>query len=407
MRILLLSQWFDPEPAFKGLIFAKELEKSGNKVEVITGFPNYPGGRIYSKYRIKFLQSEVIDGISIKRVPLYPSHNSSSVGRIFNYLSFAFSSLVYGVFSIRDIDVIYVYNPPMTAAISAVLIGIFRRIPVVVDINDLWPDTLAATGMIKNKFILSMVAKICLWVYQKSSHIVVGTPGYRKKLIDRGISDQKIDVIYNWCDEDAICFPTELNLNEFGMEGRFNIVFAGTMGKAQALDSVLRAAKIIEKKNKIIQFVFVGGGIEVDNLKKICQELQIKNVIFIPRLPFSEVGKVLSVADVLLVHLKNDSLFEITLPAKIQAYLKVGKPIIMGVKGDAASIISKSNSGYCAIPEDEESIADAVNKMFELPPDELKLMGIRGLEYYNNNLSLKIGAEKFIKVFNHVVVKKN
>jgi len=402
MRILLITQWFDPEPAFKGLIFAKELKKSGNDVEVITGFPNYPGGEVYSGYRIKMLQREVIDGIKVSRVPLYPSHDLSALGRSFNYISFALSSCFYGLFSLRKIDVIYVYNPPMTAAISAAFIGLFRRIPFVVDINDLWPDTLAATGMVKNKYLLSFIGKVCLWVYKHSAHIVVGTPGYRKKLIERGVPKEKIDIIYNWCDEEALTLSTVTNADEYGMSDRFNIVFAGTMGKAQALDSVIRAAKLIESRHDKVQFVFVGGGVEVENLKKITQDLLLENVIFIPRLPFSQISKVLSCADALLVHLKNDPLFEITFPAKIQAYLKIGKPIIMGVKGDAASILTKSGAGFCVLPENEDSIAEAVSKVFQLSQSELNEMGARGLEYYNKHLSLKIGVRKFIKVFESV-----
>jgi colanic acid biosynthesis glycosyl transferase WcaI len=403
MRILLITQWFDPEPAFKGLIFAKELKKSGKEVEVITGFPNYPGGHIYPGYRIKMLQREVIDGIKVSRVPLYPSHDLSALSRSFNYISFALSSFFYGLFSLRKIDVIYVYNPPMTAAISAAFIGLFRRIPFVVDINDLWPDTLAATGMVKNKYLLKFIGKVCLWVYKRASHVVVGTPGYRKKLIERGMPEEKIDVIYNWCDEEALSLPAVTNAHEYGMDNRFNIVFAGTMGKAQALDSVIRAAKLIESRHEKVQFVFVGGGIEVKNLKKITQDLLLENVIFIPRLPFSQISKVLSCADVLLVHLKNDPLFEITFPAKIQAYLKIGKPIIMGVKGDAASILTKSGAGYCVLPENEESIAEAVSIVFQLSQAELENMGARGLEYYNKHLSLNIGVKKFIKVFESVV----
>lgn len=407
MRILLLTQWFDPEPAFKGLIFAKEIKKAGHEVEVITGFPNYPGGNLYPGYRIKLLQKEEIDNIKVSRVPLYPSHNLSALQRIFNYISFAISSFFYGVFSLRNIDVIYVYNPPMTVAVSAAFIGMFRRIPFVVDINDLWPDTLAATGMIKNKYLLSFIGKICLWVYKQSAYVVVGTPGYRKKLMLRGVPEEKIDVIYNWCDEEALTMPDEKNPQEYGMEDKFNIVFAGTMGKAQALDSVIRAAKLIEKRYEKIQFVFVGGGIEIENLKNLSQTLMLNNTIFIPRLPFDEIGKVLAVADVLLVHLKNDPLFEITLPAKIQAYMKVGKPIIMGVKGDAASIVTQAGAGYCVIPENEESIADAVSKLFNGSDNELKEMGDRGLEYYTNNLSLKIGVERFLDIFKRAVSKSD
>ena len=155
MRILLLTQWFDPEPTFKGLAFAQELKKQGHEVQVLTGFPNYPGGKIYDGYKLKLYQREVVEGISILRVALYPSHDSSVLRRIFNYISFAFMAMFFGIFTIKKIDVIYAYHPPLTVGIAAICIKFFRRIPIVYDIQDMWPDTLKATGMLNNDNILS------------------------------------------------------------------------------------------------------------------------------------------------------------------------------------------------------------------------------------------------------------
>ena len=161
-RILLITQWFDPEPTFKGILFAKELVSRGFEVEVITGFPNYPGGTLYDGYRVKFIQKEVIDGVFVTRVPLFPSHDKSKLGRVFNYLSFAFSSFLYGLFFSKRADVIYAYHPPLTVGISALIIKLFRRVPVVLDIQDMWPDTLRTTGMISNSRLLDFVSKACI-----------------------------------------------------------------------------------------------------------------------------------------------------------------------------------------------------------------------------------------------------
>ena len=149
-RILLLTQWFDPEPTFKGMVFARELLRQGLEVEVLTGFPNFPGGKVYPGYRIRLLQREVIDGVQVTRVPLYPSHDHSVTRRVLTYASFAASSLVYGLFMARRADVIYAYHPPLTVGITASLIRLFHRIPLVYDIQDMWPDTLCATGMFTN-----------------------------------------------------------------------------------------------------------------------------------------------------------------------------------------------------------------------------------------------------------------
>lgn len=156
IRVLLLTQWFDPEPTFKGLVFARALVEKGFDVEVITGFPNYPGGKVYPGYKIKILQKEQIDGVSVVRVPLYPSHDKNKLGRILNYVSFSTSLVLYGLFSKRP-DVIYSYHPPLTVGVASAVIGFFRRVPVVNDIQDMWPDTLSSTGMISNRRVLSVV----------------------------------------------------------------------------------------------------------------------------------------------------------------------------------------------------------------------------------------------------------
>jgi colanic acid biosynthesis glycosyl transferase WcaI len=405
MRILFISQWFDPEPAFKGLPFARALKDTGHDVEVITGFPNYPGGKVYPGYRIRLLQREVLQGVHINRVPLFPSHSPSALGRIFNYVSFGISSCLFGVFGAGKTDVMYVYHPPLTVGMSAAIVGLIRGVPFVIDINDLWPDTLGATGMIRNKLLLKIVGYFCGWVYRRAARIVVGTPGIRSRLIDEGVPPEKTEVIYNWSDERALRVSGQLDPGEFGMKGRFNIVFAGNMGKAQALDVVIRAAKRVHGLSPRVQFVFVGGGIEVENLKRLVDETHAPNVRFLPRMSMDEVGSVLVAADVLLVHLKDDPLFEITIPSKTQAYMSVGRPILMAVKGDAARLVKSAGAGLCAPPENEKSLAEAVIAMANMSPEALSDMGRCGREYYDDQLSLTVGVGKFLAAFELAAAK--
>ena len=153
MRILFVTQWFDPEPTVKGLVFAKELAGRGHTVEVLTGFPNYPGGVIYRGYKLRLFQLETLDGISVIRTFIYPSHNSSRIGRAANYISFALSAAVAGLFLAKKADVMYVYHPPASVAFAAIIINLFRRIPFLYDIQDLWPDTLVATGMVRSRLV--------------------------------------------------------------------------------------------------------------------------------------------------------------------------------------------------------------------------------------------------------------
>ena len=406
MRILMLTQWFDPEPTFKGLLFAKELSKRGHSVEVLTGFPNYPGGKIYNGYRIKFFQREFIDGISIIRVPLYASHDSNAIKRIGNYITFALSASFIGSFLVKRPDVIYVYHPPATVGLPAFLLHLLHRVPFVYDIQDLWPDTLEATGMVGNKLALRMVDRWCRYIYSQAARIVVLSPGFREMLIRRGVPEHKIEVIYNWCEEDKIQ-STARNKSlarELGMTGRFNVVFAGTMGKAQALDAVLGVARLLRDKLPKIQFVFVGGGIDVDKLKEKAIGQKLTNIRFLPRRPSSEIGSILNLADVLLVHLRNDPLFRITIPSKTQAYMATGRPILMGVKGDAAALVEKAEAGLTCIPEDPQDIAATVEKFYNMTHEELALMGHNGIMFYEQELSLQIGASRFEKIFRSVSV---
>jgi len=402
-----LTQWFDPEPTFKGLLFAKKLHELGNDVEVITGFPNYPGGKLYSGYRQKWCSRETIEGVSIVRVPLYPSHEASAIKRILNYLSFALSSCLYGIFLAKKADVIYVYHPPMTVGLSGAVIAFFRQTPFVYDIQDLWPDTLRATGMINNKHVLNLVGIFCSWIYCKSSHIVVLSQGFRDLLVRRGVEDAKISVIYNWCDELALKVQKETGTDLSCMDGYFNVVFAGNMGKAQALKAVIEAAKIVSSKDKKIQFIFVGSGLEVEALKKMSTSLNLDNVYFLPRMPMNEVGTVLARADVLLVHLRDDPLFSITIPSKTQAYLSMGKPILMAVRGDSADLIQKAEAGLVVFPENAGSIANGVLQLASLPLKIRKTMGEKAKRFYEKELSLSIGTEKFVSLFNQLIVNKS
>ena len=399
MKILLLTQWFDPEPTFKGLVFARELVRQGFEVEVLTGFPNYPGGRVYPGYKIKWLQRETIDGVTITRVPLYPSHDTSALGRVFNYLSFSFSALLYGLFKAKKPDVIYAYHPPLTTGITAVLLRFFRRVPVVYDVQDMWPDTLRATGMIANPRMLNIVGGVCNWVYRHTDQLVVLSPGFKQLLIKRGVPEQKIEIIYNWCDEQSLAVPVGNLPTQFPTPEKFNILFAGNMGKAQALTAVLDAAAILQQRESNICFVFVGGGLEVETLKQYVQQNMLDNVVFLPLVPMAEIGNLLNAADVLLVHLKKDPLFKITIPSKTQAYMAVGKPILMGVDGDAANLVKQAQCGTVAQSEDATSIADAALTLYKMSFDERKTLSNNSQKFYKDELSLTSGVKKFARLF--------
>lgn len=401
MRILLLTQWFDPEPCFKGLLFAKELMRRGHHVSVLTGFPNYPGGKVYPGYRVRLWQRETMEGVDILRVPLYPSHDRSAFGRGVNYLSFALSAAVLGPLLTAEADVVYVYHPPATVGLAALAFRWLRGVRCVYDVQDLWPDTLLATGMVRGALIPTLVGWWCAGVYRVVNHIVVLSSGFKRRLLERGVPAAKIDVICNWCDEpEGGARPAVLPAGEKNaMAGRFNVVFAGNMGPAQDLDTVLRAARLVVSSHPAVQFVLVGGGLDTERLKRAVVAEGLANVIFLPRRPPSAIGAVLAAADVLLVHLRDDPLFAVTIPSKTQAYLSAGRPVLMAVRGDSAELVRRARAGLTCEPGNAAKLAAAVGAFVALPLAQREAMGRAGRDYYAAELSLSRGVDHFEDLF--------
>ena len=382
-RILIITQWFDPEPTFKGILFAKELVSRGFEVEVITGFPNYPGGNLYDGYRLKFIQKEIIDDVLVTRVPLFPSHDKSKLGRVFNYLSFGFSSLMYGLFFSKRADVIYAYHPPLTVGISALMIKTFRRVPVVLDIQDMWPDTLKATGMINNSRLLGSLSWVCSLIYSGVTKIVVLSPGFKDLLVDRGVSETKIEIIYNWADEKALRTTDNETPKELDSIEGFKVLFAGNIGQAQGLNVILDAALLLKDDVQKLHFFILGRGLQVDDLKRRSIDLNLDNVHFLAAVGMEEVGAFLSSVDALLIHLNSDPLFEITIPGKTQAYMAIGKPIIMGVSGDASNLVSRADCGVCFEPENSVALAAAAKGLMLLDPIDIQRLGENAEKFYD------------------------
>jgi glycosyltransferase involved in cell wall biosynthesis len=402
MKILLISQWFNPEPTFKGLSFALELMSRGHEVQVLTGFPNYPGGKVYDGYKICIYQHQIMQGIHVHRVPLYPNHDQSVIKRIANYLTFALAASIAINFVMSRPDVAYVYHPPLTTSMPAIVQKLFRGVPFVYDIQDLWPDTLVSTGMILRKWQLSMISKWCNCVYKSASILTVISEGFKKKLIERGVPERKIRVIHNWCEETSGTKQCGKGEKPALFQNRFTIMYAGNFGKAQGLEIVLEAAKIVEATAPKLQFVLIGSGVEGERLKAQATNMKLTNVVFYSRLPMSEIASFMENADAFLVLLRADPLFKITIPSKTQAYMAIGKPIIMAVEGDAANLVASARCGVTCDSGNATALASAVMGMSKKPKAELELMGRSGKSFYESQLSLSKGVSHFENIFQEV-----
>jgi len=399
MKILFIKQLFNPEPTAKSLDFALELKKRGHQVQVLTGFPSYPLGQIYDGYRQSLWKRENMQGIEIIRVPIYPSQSDNGIKRMLHYLSYAFSASILGPFLVKKADVAFVYQGAIPIGIPATIFKWFRGVPFVYDINDLWPETVAVSGMMKNKKLLSLIDAWCGFNYKTASKITVATPGFRDRLINKGVSPSKIVYVPNWSRDKYSKESLSENLkNTHFPKEKFHVLYAGNLGVVQALDVVLETAKELKKENIFsIQFTLLGGGADEARLKKIKENYKLNNVQFIDRVDGSEVAKYLNSADALLVHLKSADLFEITIPSKILSYLRTGKPMLMGLKGNAAEIVKSSGAGLLFEPQNVADFKEKVLGLYDLNQEQRNTMGRLGVDYYKKHLSIKSSTDKLEK----------
>jgi len=401
MRILLLTQLFQPEPNhLKGLEFAKELVMRGHDVQVLTGYPNYPGGEIYSGYRQTFYRKEVMEGITVIRVPLLIDHSSSGLKRMLCYISLALTMCFPGLFLVEKPDVVHVYQGPATLAFPAMLNRLFRGTPYVLDVQDLWPESVLSSGMLRPAWLAGVLSYWCKMTYRFAEKIVVLSSGYYDVLVERGVPTEKIEVVRNWCDEslqkDAVLPAVLEDVFKLSL---FTIVYAGNVGVVQRLDAVVGAAEILAAQCPNIKIVLVGDGVDLDRLKNLVTEKNLENVVFVPRQPSSSIGAILNKADALLVHLRDDPLCRIGIPQKTQAYLAAGRPVIIGVKGNAAELVIEAGGGIACKPEDPDSLAEAIMKLYRLCPAERERMARNGRLYYERELSFSVGAQKMESIF--------
>jgi len=386
MRILYLTQWFDPEPGvIKGPRFVRALEAAGHEVTVVTGFPNYPTGRLHPGYRLRPMMRETIEGARVVRLPLYPSHDGSSARRALNFLSFFASAFLYCLLRRDRYALAYVYHPPITVGLAAALAGLVRRLPFVLEIQDLWPDTIAVTGMGGASTLARMLDPVCRFVYRRTRTIIVQSEGMRRALVDRGVSDAKIVVIHNWSEvEDPPARDDDARPT-----GSTTIVYGGNLGRAQALGTVLEAAALIERRRRDVRILLYGDGIDAKELKSKARAMGVTTLEFCDRIPRADIVPVFARADALLLHLARDPLFAITIPSKTQFYLAMGRPIIAGIAGEAADLLRESGAALIAPPEDAEALADAICTFADRPQAKREAMGRAGQDFYRRSLSFE------------------
>lgn len=400
MKILYLTQWFNPEPAFKGADFAAAIVARGHDVEVVTAFPNYPGGKVYPGYRIRPYARETLRGLTVHRLCIFPSHNRSTIGRVANYLSFFVSALIFGLWRGRRYDAIYVYHPPITPGLAAALFCMVHRKPMVIEIQDLWPDSVVASGMAGGRVDI-VLRWLCNFVYRRAQHIIPQSDGMRGQLIARGVPPEKLTRIFNWSTYQPIAIGDE-SIGEVALlptfVGRFNAVYGGNLGQAQGLATVIRAVAEARHSCPSLHLHLFGHGIETEMLEALAGQIASDGVTFHGLVGRAAMDRIFDQADVLVLHLKDDPLYDITLPSKMQHYLSCGKPIIAGLKGEAGALLLQSGAARVCPPEDAARIAAAMIDLTHMSPGDRAELGRNGRRFYEAHMAFDSAVDATVAV---------
>lgn len=329
------------------------------------------------------------------------------------YGSFALSSAAFGRPLTSGADVCLVYATQLSAALPAMTAAVAQRLPYVLLIQDLWPDSIFATGFLTSpmvsRTVRSMLNVFARAAYNGAAHIAVISPGMRDRLLERGVSPEKISIVYNWTDESIVrpLAPSGVLRDQLGLgEGDFLMLYAGNHGYAQSLEAWLSAMELL-KHRESVHLAMMGSGPLKENLRQFAVQRNLSNVHFVDPVPRPEIAVQAADADVLVISLKDDPLFRITLPGKTQACLALGKPIIASGAGDLAKVINDSGAGWAVSPEDVPAIVTAIESASTIRRSELSRMGENGAAYYAKYMSSYVGSEALISILQRVAYEGN
>ena len=364
MNILFLADNFPPERnAQASRVFERACYwvRWGHKVTVITCCPNFPEGKAYAGYENRWRHVDQLNGIRIVRVKTFFAPNAGSILRILDFLSYMVTAFFAGLLEPRP-DVVVATSPQFFAAVGACALSMLRRLPFVLEISDLWPDSIVAVGQMRQSAVVHCLEIIEMFLYRRATRVVTLTSAFKDNLMSRGIPSDKVDTIINGVDLQRYSpRPRDHALAcEWGIaEDDLVVGYIGTLGMAHALHNVLRAAALLSDRQ--VRFMFVGSGAERTRLIAESERMTLKNVTFVPAQPKELMPNAWSLCNVALVHLKNAPLFRTVIPSKIFEAMGMGLPILLvAPEGEASHIVRREEVGLCVPAEDPKELASAV-----------------------------------------------
>lgn len=385
MHILIVTPHFWPEN-FRINDFAKGLMERGHKITVLTATPDYPNRKFYKGYGWFRKSHEQWESINIYRIPVIPRGKGKNWQLFLNYLTYVISGCIYVLVIKKDFDIIFVYETsPITIGIPAIVIKKINKIPIVFWVLDLWPESVSAAGNLKSNVIPKLLMPMVRWIYKNCDKILVSSRGFISSIMGKGVAEEKIDYFPQWAE--SVFKPINHISNEIDLDfpDGFKVLFAGNIGEAQDFESILSAAELLHEYKNIHwiilgdgrRFDFVKGQIKVRNLEK--------NFHLLGKFPLESMPTFYAKADVLLLTLKKEYIFSLTVPAKLQSYLACGRPILTMLDGEGSVIVNNANAGLTCEAGDYHSLAKNVLYMYGLNKEEINKYCDNARQYYLDN----------------------
>ena len=398
MKILVVSQYFYPENfKINDLIFS--LKERGHQITVLTGKPNYSKTHFFEGYGWKSDDFEIVNEIPVYRANLFSRKNGGALRLFLNYFSFALLASLKARKIKGPFDAIFVYEPsPITIGIPAIFAKKRFKAPVYFWAQDLWPESLVAAGGVKNKFILGFFNFLTKWIYNHSKKVLIQSNGFKEYILNQGIPNDKIIFYPNPTEDFYKPLQEVKEYKEFFQKENFNIIFAGNIGEAQSFVTIIEAINNI--KELPIKVIVLGDGRYKETAIRLIKEKGLEaHFNFLGSFPPTEMPKFFSHADALLVSLKKDKIFSLTIPAKVQSYLACGKPIIASIDGEGAKIVNDAKCGVTSPAEDSIALSNIIKELMALDKSTLNQMGNNGRAYYEKEFDRDYLLEKLEQIF--------
>jgi glycosyltransferase involved in cell wall biosynthesis len=397
MRILIITQYFWPE-SFKINDLALGLKERGHEVSILTAIPNYPKGVFDENYSFWKNNDEEWNGIKIYRSKIFP-RGKGSIRLMLNYISFVIFCSIKVLFIKEKFDKIFVYEPsPVTVGLPAIVASRKMKLPYYFWVQDLWPESLSAAGGIKNKYVLSFFNKITKMIYNNGKKVLVQSKGFADYISKQGNFSDKI--IYYPNSAEKLYRPLEPCAEyQSKLPNGFKLLFAGNLGEAQGIGTLIRAAMIVKESGFEVNWIFLGDGRQREYyINKVMKKGLESNFYFLGAFPAETMPHFFSCVDALIVSLKKDMIFSLTIPSKLQSYLACGKPILASLDGEGAKVVEESMAGFVSPTENAELFAENVIKLYKLSSESRNEMSGNALKYFRNEFEREVLIDRLIEI---------